>query len=196
MDINDLIVDSRLPKLREEVIQKYETLEKLGVIINNKLSEVYKNMGEEFLKQFDEFFTKHNFNISKVRYPKLVAKNELTEIELDLNYDDGILYFHLIKKDGPIVANEIQIQPDFKDEDRIYWKENIRVLTGIKDVNEAVKKITDINKIEGTINSLQKNIDWYSETIEMFDKLDFIYSNPNTGDEIKYDNFEDFFNKI
>lgn len=196
MDINELLVDSKLPLLRKEVTERYSSLAEIGDILNNKLFEVIKSMGEEFLYQFKEFFRSYNFEISEEGANKITVENELSKIEFDLDYEEGNLTFFLKKKDGSIVMREIKIQPNFGNEERLYWKKNIHELVSNEEISDIVNDISDTKKLEEILNSLQINIDWYTETVQMFEEIQFIYVDPNTDKEISYQSFKEFFESI
>jgi hypothetical protein len=207
MDINDLKKTSAVMKeekeslesMKEATLERFEEFKKTCNTLSKLIAEKVAPKKMELGAEFREFFESNGFSVEAEEKGKYKATFENTVVILeDDNPDeyssDSAFTFQIPtqKKYTGVV-----IKAEKEKEDKLYWKNILKHNgrnVGFENVRELIFSIEDTKELKVLLDKINENIEWYQDTIEVFEDIKFVYSVYRTGHE--FETFKEVFEAL
>jgi len=206
VDINDLKEESDSRKEYNDMLKGSQELA-FGKIREFKdvCNELEKIIVEEIavkklelITSFREYFESNDFEVSEGKRKYRASYKETKVILEDINpeaYENESVYS--IRVPVRDVYSAITIKATEKDEHKLYWKNPLKhdgTHIMFDNASDVIISISDNSKLEKLVQKINENIDWYRETINNFDEIEFAYYIHET--DLKFDTFKELFEAI
>ncbi|WP_394548828.1 hypothetical protein [Priestia aryabhattai] len=199
MDINDLKNKQNKSTKAEEIINLFETFKQVSNRLSVLTSAKVRQKKLELNSEFENYFTQNGFEVTKTARG-LKAVYQDVEVNLqDQNPDsDEIEGFVLLEIHSKKIHSPIVIKASEEDSYKLAWKNNLKNYhdryIGFDNYQQEISKIDDDAFLGKLIRQINENIEWYNQTINDFESIDFVYSHYKGYKE--YKSFEEYFKAL
>jgi hypothetical protein len=199
MDINDLKSKQNKSVTAEEVINLFETFKQVSNRLSVLTSAKVRQKKLELNSEFENYFTQNEFEVTKTD-KGLKAVYEDIEVDLhdqnpDSDEDEGFVLLEIRSKK---IHSTIVIKASEEVRGKLAWKNNLKNnrdrYIRFEDYQQKISEIDDdvvLGKLKRQIN---ENIEWYNQTINDFESIDYVYSPYRSYEE--YKSFEEYFKAL
>ncbi|TCJ01507.1 hypothetical protein [Cytobacillus praedii] len=190
-------VDNSIELLRNKLKTKFKEFQLTSNKLTDLIAEKMRLRKEILLGEFNIYFEKNGFNVTKISDTAYEATYKSVMVSIwdqRPNDFDSESEFYLDIDDK---LHTILIRASEKSSNRLYWKHNLSYRgknIHFKNADDIFDSIAEPDEVEDFIKKIEGNTEWYTGTIQDFDKIKFVYA--IEGFSLEYMLFVDLFEAI